>query len=167
MKRCKSMPVKHHHYSSTSSTAGSINMSSSEGGSSLQMVLPVSGNINESGLLENKTMTPAGEEDMTQVFNGSASNQQAADVESDDEDEICPICLLEIVEGEDLVECVKGCHIELHRHCMEICKETSKPFFIFHFISTNSVVCAFVSHENTINYDCCFHQISTSTCEYI
>ena len=126
MKRCKSMPAKHHHYSSTSSTAGSVTMSTSEGGSSLQMVLPVSGNIDESALLESKTMTPGGEDDVAQqVFGESMNNQQSTEVESDDEeeDEICPICLLEIVEGEDLVECVKGCHIELHRHCMEICKE--------------------------------------------
>ena len=107
-------------------------MSASEGGSSLQLVLPVSGNIDESGLYESKT-TAGGEEDEMipegqQVFAESTSNQQhpteAAEFESDEEDEICPICLLEIVEGEDLVECVKGCHIELHRHCMEICKET-------------------------------------------
>ena len=124
MKRCKSMPAKHHHYSSTSSTAGSLTMSASEGGSCLQMVLPVSGNIDESSLLERKTMTAAGEEDTAQqVFAESTNNQQSMEIESDEEDEICPICLLEIVEGEDLVECVKGCHIELHRHCMEICKK--------------------------------------------
>ena len=99
-------------------------MSASEGGSSLQMALPVSGNIDESGLLESKTMAAVGEEDTTQqVFAESTNNQQNTEIESDEEDEICPICLLEIVEGEDLVECVKGCHIELHRHCMEICKK--------------------------------------------
>lgn len=95
------------------------------------MVLPVSGNINESGLLESRMSASAGEDDVTpegqQVFSESMNNQQLTEIESDEEDEICPICLLEIVEGEDLVECVKGCRIELHRHCMEICKETIVP----------------------------------------
>ena len=128
VKRCKSMPAKQHHYSSTSSTAGSVTMSASEGGSSLQTVLPVSGNINESGLLESKMA--GGEDDAAtekQVFTETSSIQQLTETvesESDEEDEMCPICLLEIVEGEDLVECVNGCHIALHRHCMEICKET-------------------------------------------
>ena len=36
-----------------------------------------------------------------------------------DEDDICLIFLLEIVE--DLVECIHGCHIELHHHYMEMC----------------------------------------------
>ena len=129
VKRCKSMPAKQHLNSFTSSTAGSVTMSASEGGSSLQTVLPVSGNINESGLLESKTA--GGEDDIVTerpVFAETPGSQQfteSVEFESDEEDEICPICLLEIVEGEDLVECVSGCHIELHRHCMEICKETS------------------------------------------
>lgn len=98
------------------------------------MVLPISGNIEESGLLENKTSTAAAaeEDEMTSegqhVFAESTNNEQLTEIaefESEEEDEICPICLLEIVEGEDLVECAKGCHIELHRHCMEICKETT------------------------------------------
>jgi len=128
------MPSKQH-YSSTGSTPGSFNASASEGGSSLQMVLPISGNIEESGLLESRTLsvatTAAEEDEMTpegqQVFAESVNNEQlteTAEFESEEEDEMCPICLLEIVEGEDLVECAKGCHIELHRHCMEICKET-------------------------------------------
>lgn len=141
MKRCKSMPAKHHHCSSSSSTAGSLTMSASEGGSSLQMVLPVSGNIDESSLLERKTMAAAGEEDMTQqVFAESTNNQQSIEIESDEEDEICPICLLEIVEGEDLVECVKGCHIELHRHCMEICKKLSIIQYIRPNISSTQII---------------------------
>lgn len=137
MRRMKSMPAKQHHYSSTSSTTGSLPMSASEGGSSLQMVLPVSGNIEESGLLESKASTVA-EEDVTmserQVFAESMNNQQLtqdSEFDSDEEDEICPICLLEIVEGEDLVECDKGCHIELHRHCMEICKHYKMFSIIF------------------------------------
>ena len=103
------------------------------------MVYPVSGNINESGLLESKT---AGGEDDTvterPVFAETPGNQQSVELEeeSDEEDEICPICLLEIVEGEDLVECVSGCHIELHRHCMEICKETSYKTYWHSILAT-------------------------------
>ena len=37
-----------------------------------------------------------------------------------DEDDICPIFLLEIVE--DLVECIHGSHIELHHPYMEMFK---------------------------------------------
>ena len=43
-------------------------------------------------------------------------------IDSDEEDDAGPICLLEIVEGEDLVKCIHGCHIELHRHYMEMGK---------------------------------------------
>ena len=38
------------------------------------------------------------------------------------EEEICPICLLEMVDGESLVACVTGCRNKLHHHCMAICK---------------------------------------------
>ena len=38
-----------------------------------------------------------------------------------DEEEVCPICLLEMVEGESLTSC-DGCHNRLHQHCMEICE---------------------------------------------
>ena len=39
-----------------------------------------------------------------------------------EDDEVCPICLLEMVEGESLTSCQDGCHNRLHQHCMEICK---------------------------------------------
>ena len=39
-----------------------------------------------------------------------------------DEEETCPICLLEMVEGESLMSCEDGCNNRLHQHCMEICK---------------------------------------------
>lgn len=39
-----------------------------------------------------------------------------------DEEEVCPICLLEMVEGESLTSCKDGCNNRLHQHCMEICK---------------------------------------------
>ncbi|XP_068726656.1 mitogen-activated protein kinase kinase kinase 1-like [Montipora capricornis] len=37
-----------------------------------------------------------------------------------DEEEVCPICLLEMVEGESLTNCKDGCNNRLHQHCMEI-----------------------------------------------
>ena len=112
-KRCKRRLVEVD-YSSTSSTTSSSNIT--EG--------------------ENKALTATGEDDVRsegqQMFAEAANNQQLTEYveyESDEEDKICPICLLEIVEGEDLVECVNGCHIELHRHCMEICKEISSACY--------------------------------------
>ena len=40
---------------------------------------------------------------------------------SDNEEAICPICLNELDEGEDLLVC-SSCHNHLHQHCMDICK---------------------------------------------
>ena len=34
---------------------------------------------------------------------------------------MCPICLNELDEGEDLISC-DGCHNQLHQHCMDICE---------------------------------------------
>lgn len=39
------------------------------------------------------------------------------------EEETCPICLLEMVDGESLVACVTGCRNKLHHHCMAIWAE--------------------------------------------
>ena len=39
-----------------------------------------------------------------------------------DEEETCPICLLEMVEGESLTECVDGCQNKYHHHCVAVCK---------------------------------------------
>lgn len=50
-----------------------------------------------------------------------------------DEEEVCPICLLEMVEGESLTSCQDGCHNRLHQHCMEIwaaeCKRQHEALF--------------------------------------
>ncbi|KAJ9574004.1 hypothetical protein L9F63_008601, partial [Diploptera punctata] len=37
-----------------------------------------------------------------------------------EEEELCPICLLEMVDGESLVICIAGCRNKLHHHCMSI-----------------------------------------------
>ena len=41
--------------------------------------------------------------------------------DSDKEEDICPICLNELDEGEDLLKC-PGCCNHLHQHCMDICE---------------------------------------------
>ncbi len=41
--------------------------------------------------------------------------------ESKDED-TWPICLLEMVDGEIVTECINGCSNKLHHHCIAICK---------------------------------------------
>ncbi|XP_077981126.1 mitogen-activated protein kinase kinase kinase 1-like [Glandiceps talaboti] len=44
----------------------------------------------------------------------------------DPEEEVCPICLLEMIEGESLVVCQDGCHNKLHHHCVAIWAEECK-----------------------------------------
>ncbi|XP_030851944.1 mitogen-activated protein kinase kinase kinase 1 isoform X2 [Strongylocentrotus purpuratus] len=48
-----------------------------------------------------------------------------------EDEDLCPICLLEMVEGESLVECKNGCHNKLHHHCVAIwegeCKRQQEP----------------------------------------
>ncbi|CAG0883425.1 unnamed protein product [Cyprideis torosa] len=49
---------------------------------------------------------------------GSESASSA--VEDDPELDLCPICLLEMLDGEALTECALGCHNKLHSHCISI-----------------------------------------------
>lgn len=49
------------------------------------------------------------------------SSSQNVSTLRNDEDFQCPICLLEMVEGESLTLC-DGCCNTLHQHCMAICK---------------------------------------------
>ncbi|XP_041474898.1 mitogen-activated protein kinase kinase kinase 1-like isoform X1 [Lytechinus variegatus] len=37
-----------------------------------------------------------------------------------EDEDLCPICLLDMVEGESLVECKNGCHNKLHHHCVAV-----------------------------------------------
>ncbi|XP_069128758.1 mitogen-activated protein kinase kinase kinase 1-like [Argopecten irradians] len=55
-----------------------------------------------------------------------------ADVGSQkEEDDTCPICLLEMLEGESLLKCEDGCQNRLHHHCIavwfELCRRQSDP----------------------------------------
>lgn len=47
--------------------------------------------------------------------------EEEGEGESDKEEDICPICLNELDEGEDLLVC-PGCNNHLHQHCMDICE---------------------------------------------
>ncbi|XP_062600728.1 mitogen-activated protein kinase kinase kinase 1-like [Saccostrea cucullata] len=48
-----------------------------------------------------------------------------------EEDDTCPICLLEMLEGESLLKCENGCHNRLHHHCIsvwfELCRRQNDP----------------------------------------
>lgn len=39
------------------------------------------------------------------------------------DEDMCPICLLEMLDGESMVECREGCHNRLHHHCLAICEQ--------------------------------------------
>ena len=72
-------------------------------------------------------------------------------VEVKDED-TCPICLLEMVEGESLTECFHGCQNKLHHHCIAICKYMFKslpdPLVIW---STKRQICIWKSMHKISN----------------
>lgn len=50
----------------------------------------------------------------------------------DEGGELCPICLLDMVDGESLVTCLAGCRNKLHHHCISIwaeeCRRQHEPF---------------------------------------
>ncbi|ELU13287.1 hypothetical protein CAPTEDRAFT_184398 [Capitella teleta] len=69
----------------------------------------------------------------------SADTESTRNSDSEDENEelvkeeedTCPICLLEMVEGESLMECSSGCQNKLHHHCISIwfneCRRHNEP----------------------------------------
>ena len=51
------------------------------------------------------------------------TEEQASGAAAIDDDEArCPICLIEMVEGESMTVCVTGCQNRLHHQCIERCK---------------------------------------------
>ncbi|KAK3580955.1 hypothetical protein CHS0354_006982 [Potamilus streckersoni] len=71
-----------------------------------------------------------------EIADSSSPEQSVTPVESDagsvrEEDETCPICLLEMVEGESLLKCENGCQNRLHHHCIAIwfeeCRRQNEP----------------------------------------
>lgn len=39
----------------------------------------------------------------------------------DEDEQMCPICLLGMLDEESLTVCEEGCRNKLHHHCMSIC----------------------------------------------
>lgn len=39
-----------------------------------------------------------------------------------EEEDVCPICLSDLVDGESMTVCHEGCKNQLHHHCMAVCK---------------------------------------------
>ncbi|KAL3869798.1 hypothetical protein ACJMK2_042435 [Sinanodonta woodiana] len=71
-----------------------------------------------------------------EIADSSSPEQSVTPAESDagsvrEEDETCPICLLEMVEGESLLKCENGCQNRLHHHCIAIwfeeCRRQNEP----------------------------------------
>ena len=58
---------------------------------------------------------------MTTVMEEEEEGEGEESDKSDNEEAVCPICLNELDEGEDLLVC-SSCHNHLHQHCMDICK---------------------------------------------
>lgn len=57
----------------------------------------------------------------TQEERVGPEREDAEGGDSDKEEDVCPICLNELDEGEDLLIC-PGCNNHLHQHCMDICE---------------------------------------------
>ena len=76
----------------------------------------------------------------TAVGENADSNQPIA--EDDEEEEVCPICLLEMVDGESLLTCKEGCHNRLHLHCLKVCKyqHTSLSFYWMRMVNRGVLV---------------------------
>ena len=55
------------------------------------------------------------------VAGGHSSHMHSGTVMKEEE-EVCPICLSDLVEGESMTLCREGCHNRLHHHCMAVCK---------------------------------------------
>ena len=53
---------------------------------------------------------------------GEMVMDDSGDSDKSDEEDVCPICLNELDEGEDLITCHR-CGNRLHQHCMDICEQ--------------------------------------------
>ncbi|XP_064624715.1 mitogen-activated protein kinase kinase kinase 1-like isoform X2 [Lineus longissimus] len=50
----------------------------------------------------------------------SQESLSGSDTGTNEEEDLCPICLLEMIDGESLVQCEDGCQNKLHHHCISI-----------------------------------------------
>ncbi|CAN8004321.1 unnamed protein product [Ixodes hexagonus] len=57
--------------------------------------------------------------DLSEEAKSGVTKEASQDAE-EDEKSTCPICLLEMFEGESLVSCERGCRNRLHHHCIAI-----------------------------------------------
>lgn len=53
----------------------------------------------------------------------------------DEEEQMCPICLLGMLDEESLTVCEDGCRNKLHHHCMSICMSL---FYIYSLLVTQN-----------------------------
>ena len=53
---------------------------------------------------------------------GGGEGVEREESDKSEEEDVCPICLNELDEGEDLITC-RRCGNRLHQHCMDICEE--------------------------------------------
>ena len=52
---------------------------------------------------------------------GGGEEGEREESDKSEEEDVCPICLNELDEGEDLITC-RCCGNRLHQHCMDICE---------------------------------------------
>ncbi len=75
----------------------------------------------ETTVREEVTEEEQSEDEQKENVEEEEEDEEEDGVEVKDEEDTCPICLLEMVEGESLTECV-NCQNKLHHHCIAICK---------------------------------------------
>ena len=56
---------------------------------------------------------------------GGGEEGERGESDKSEEEDVCPICLNELDEGEDLITCHR-CGNRLHQHCMDICTLSSR-----------------------------------------
>ncbi|KAK7484102.1 hypothetical protein BaRGS_00024714 [Batillaria attramentaria] len=56
------------------------------------------------------------------AIEGSSTPSENDTGSTREEEDTCPICLLEMLEGESLIKCDNGCNNRLHHHCIAICE---------------------------------------------
>ena len=63
----------------------------------------------------------AGDGESGVVERGESGEGERGDSDKSEDEDVCPICLNELDEGEDLITC-RRCVNRLHQHCMDICE---------------------------------------------
>ncbi|XP_004703766.1 mitogen-activated protein kinase kinase kinase 1 [Echinops telfairi] len=79
------------------------------------------------------------------LSSSSTSTSSSENSIKDEEEQMCPICLLGMLDEESLTVCEDGCRNKLHHHCMSIC--TSQCYFNVLIFLANLVGWFYFSHE--------------------